>query len=170
MFSGTSDGALRDSLFATLRTMVTRGLSVVVISHKMHEILSVSDRVAVLRRGRKVGEVATADTDRHALAEMMVGRAVSRPVVEHMTPGEPVLELSGVSVRSRGVARLLDDVSLTVRAHEIVGVAGVAGNGQSVLAAVLSGMQRPDSGVLRFRGEPVTRFHPRECLADVRLR
>ncbi len=150
-----------EHLFATLRAMVARGLSVVFISHKMHEILAVSDRVAVLRRGRKVGEVATADTDRHALAEMMVGRAVTRPEVSHLEPGAPVLELAGVHVPGRDGAMALADVSLTVHEREIVGVAGVAGNGQLTLARLLCGLARPASGTVRWRGAAVTRWSPR---------
>ena len=78
--------------------MVAKGLSIIFISHKLHEILAVSDRVAVLRRGRMVGEVATAEADRESLAELMVGHKVTRPMVEHLPPGDPVVELEEVSV------------------------------------------------------------------------
>ncbi len=154
-----------EGLFVTLRAMVARGLSIVFISHKMHEILAVSDRVAVLRRGRKVGEVVTRDTDRHALAEMMVGRAVTRPTVEHLPAGAPLLELSGVRLAGRDGATGLEDVSLTVREREIVGVAGVAGNGQSALSALLSGLATPDAGDVHWRGRRVKRFSPRAFIA-----
>ena len=152
-----------DRLFETLEAMVAKGLSIIFISHKLHEILRISDRVAVLRRGRVVGEVATAEADRDGLAEMMVGRKVVRPKVEHLPPGEAVVELDAVSVaRGRHAPPLLDRVSLTVHRHEILGLAGVAGNGQSVLAELLSGTRRPSGGSLRFAGQEVTRFAPRD--------
>ena len=154
-----------EHLFQTLRQMVGEGLSVVFISHKMHEILAVSDRVAVLRRGRKVGEVVTAETDRDALAELMVGHAVTRPRVEHLEPGEPVLALDDVSVAGGDGRAALQSVHLELREREIVGVAGVAGNGQGTLADLLSGLGRPRRGTVRWRGERVTRFSPRRFVA-----
>jgi len=150
-----------EHLFQTLRRMVGEGLSVVFISHKMHEILAVSDRVAVLRRGRKVGEVRTAETDRNALAEMMVGHAVTRPTVEHLAPSEPVISLEDASVPGGEGRAALVSADLELRAREIVGVAGVAGNGQGTLADLLSGLRRPRSGTVRFLGKTVTRFSPR---------
>ena len=153
-----------ERLFETLKAMVAKGLSIIFISHKLHEILAVSDRVAVLRRGRVVGEVATAEADREGLAELMVGHKVSRPVVEHLAPGDPVVELEAVSLVAGG-RPLLERVSLEVRAREILGLAGVAGNGQSALAGVLSGVLAPSSGTLRFAGEAVTRFAPRDFVA-----
>ncbi len=155
-----------ERLFETLKAMVAKGLSIIFISHKLHEILAVSDRVAVLRRGRVVGEVATAEADRESLAELMVGHKVSRPVVEHLPPGAPVVELEEVSVAlGRRGRPLLDRVNLRVRAREILGLAGVAGNGQSALAGVLSGVMTPSSGSLRFAGEDVARFAPRDFVA-----
>jgi len=154
-----------EHLFRTLRALVQRGLSVVFISHKMHEILSVSDRVAVLRRGRLVGEVDTARTDRNALAELMVGHAVTRPTVSHLEPGKPVIALEGVGVDTGDGATALHDVTLAVREREIVGIAGVAGNGQGTLARLLSGLARPSSGTLLWRGETITRYSPRHFVA-----
>ncbi len=152
-----------DRLFETLSKMVQQGLSIIFISHKLHEILKVSDRVAVLRRGRVVGEIAPAEADRDSLAELMVGHKVARPIVEHLPPGAPVVELSDVSVTGGRQGRpLLEDISLTVREREIVGLAGVAGNGQSILAAILSGMLAPSSGSLRLAGEEIRRFAPRD--------
>src|SRR3546814_8385082 len=98
--------------------MTAAGLSIIFISHKLHEILAVSDRVAVLRRGVVVATVATAGADRHSLAELMVGRKVVRPRVEHLEPSRPVVELDAVSVAGPGGAALLDRVSLTVRSEE----------------------------------------------------
>ena len=149
------------SLFEILRRLTGQGRSVVIISHKLHEILSVSDRVAVLRRGAMIGEVATADADRDSLAEMMVGRSVVRPKAEPMAPGVEVLRLSAVSL---GAAKL-DAVELSVHAHEIVGIAGVAGNGQADLAHVISGLARPSSGRIELFGEGPARLTPESVVA-----
>ncbi len=134
------------SLFETLKQLTDDGLAVIFISHKLHEILAVSDRVAVLRRGAIVGTVNTDEADRALLAEMMVGEKVTRPTLEPMETGAPVLQLSGVNVISEEGVPLLREVSLSVNAHEIVGIAGVAGNGQRALADVLSGLAIPVSG------------------------
>jgi simple sugar transport system ATP-binding protein len=150
-----------ESLFETLRRLVDQGRSVVIISHKLHEILSVSDRVVVLRRGAIVGTVKTADADRDSLAELMVGRAVVRPKAEPMAPGEEVLRLHKVSL---GGAKL-DAVELTVRAHEIIGIAGVAGNGQADLANVISGLARPTSGHITLFGEGPAQLTPESVVA-----
>ena len=141
-----------ESLFETLRRMVAQGRSAVIISHKLHEILRVSDRVAVLRRGAIVGTVATADADRDSLAEMMVGRSVVRPKSEAMAAGDEVLALKGVTLKDSKAGVLLDGVDLSLRAHEILGIAGVAGNGQSALADIISGMARPSQGQFELFG------------------
>ncbi|MFO1070544.1 MAG: ATP-binding cassette domain-containing protein [Geminicoccaceae bacterium] len=128
-----------ESLFATLRRLAARGLAVVFISHKLGEVMALSDRVAVLRGGRKVAEVATAGASRAALAELMVGRAVPEARRLPLEPGAPALELRGVTVPlPRG--RSLEAADLVVHAREIVGIAGVSGNGQAALSALLAGL------------------------------
>ncbi len=141
-----------ESLFATLRSLAQKGFSAIIISHKLHEILRVSDRIAVLRNGQLVGDIAAEDADRDRLAEMMLGRKVSRPTAERLETGEPVLELESVSTDGEDRAACLDGIDLTVRAHEIAGVAGVAGNGQMALAGVISGTVVPSSGQIRLAG------------------
>lgn len=154
-----------DNLFLTLRAMVARGLSIIFISHKLHEILAISDRVTVLRRGCMVGEIATKDADRNSLAEMMVGREVSRPKVEHMKAGPPVVELESIVVSGgRGHRPLLDGVSFSVHKHEITGLAGVAGNGQSALGDLLSGLRAPTAGTVRVAGDTVTEYSARSFI------
>lgn len=150
-----------DSLFETLRRLVGQGRSVVIISHKLHEILSVSDRVAVLRRGAIVATVKTHEADRDSLAEMMVGRRVVRPKAQPMEPGEEVLRFDRVCL---GAAKL-DAIELSVRAHEIVGIAGVSGNGQTGLADLISGLARPDSGHITLFGEGPARLTPQSVVA-----
>lgn len=153
-----------ESLFATLKSLTEKGLAIIFISHKLHEILAVSDRVAVLRRGAIVGTVETADADKESLAELMVGHKVTRPKPADLEAGAPVLRLDGVTVAGEGSVALLDGVSLEVRAHEIVGIAGVAGNGQRALADLLSGLTRPDSGTFELFGEPLRSMSPRDMV------
>ena len=153
-----------DSLFASLRHMVDRGLSVIFISHKLHEVLAFSDRIAVLRHGRKVGEMQTADADRGKIAALMVGEEISPPPREHVTPGNQVFSLHNVTVRRDSTRDSLNDVSLCLRAGEIVGIAGVSGNGQSALAQVISGLTQPDSGSLAVAGQPLHRPTPKTMI------
>ncbi len=153
-----------DSLFETLKSLTAKGLAIIFISHKLHEILAVSHRVAVLRRGALVGIVDTADADRNALAEMMVGRAVTRPKPNDMVPGKAILELTDITVAGEGDVPLLDRISLTVNAHEIVGIAGVAGNGQRALADLLSGLVQAASGSMTLLGDKISSTNPRDIV------
>ncbi len=147
-------------LFDTLRRLTADGLAVVFISHKMNEVFAASDTVAVLRDGRLVATRRTADTDREELAELMVGRALKPPTPTPMAAGEPVLALANVTVASGHGRPLLDAVDLTVRRQQIVGIAGVSGNGQTALADLISGLIPPDSGTLSLKGEAVDHADP----------
>ena len=149
-----------DGLFATVRSLAARGLAVIFISHKLGEVLAVSHRIAVLRGGRKVGEMATADADRRRIAEMMVGRDVPASRRTPRQRGRPLFEIDRVSVGG-GHRRGLEDASLTLAEGEIVGIAGVSGNGQASLAALLSGLARPAAGTMRLFGAAVPRHDPR---------
>ena len=150
-----------DSLFAALRLMVARGLSVIFISHKLHEVLAFSDRIAVLRHGKKVGELTTAEADNTQIATLMVGAETALPTREAGETGAPVLELSNVTVQRENTRNSLNNVSLCVRAGEVVGVAGVSGNGQSALAQMISGLTRPDSGSIAVSGQVITAPTPK---------
>ena len=141
-----------ERLFVTLRRLAAAGLAIVFISHKLNEVMALSRRVAVLRGGRKVAEVATAAASRAQLAELMVGRAVPERRRLPLPPGEIGLELRRVSARAGSAA--IADVDLAIHAREILGIAGVSGNGQAALAALLSGLVPPESGELRLFGEP----------------
>lgn len=149
-----------DSLFATLKSLTEKGLAVIFISHKLHEILAVSDRVAVLRRGAMVGSVATRNAKKAQLAEMMVGRTVVRPKPEPMRPGKAILEISNLTT-SGDSAATLSGISLSIHAHEIVGIAGVSGNGQQALADVLCGLASGFSGKVLLHGAPLPAGRPR---------
>ncbi len=145
-----------EALFATLRHLTERGLSALFISHKMSEVLAVSDRVVVLRDGRVMASRETATTDRGELAELMVGRPLREPKRQPRAPGEPVLELTEVSLEGAAGRLLLDGVSLEVLAGEILGIAGVSGNGQTELAGLVAGTLRASAGRLKLFGQPVT--------------
>ena len=137
-----------DALFATLRSLVADGLSVVFISHKLAEVRAISDRVSVLRRGKLVGTVPGTTDDRE-LASMMVGRptfGVQRPTDAPASSAAPTLRIRELHATGANDLPALSDVSLTVGAGEILGVAGVSGNGQTELVEVLSGMRRPTRG------------------------
>jgi len=147
-----------DGLFATVGQMAANGLSVVFISHKLREVLAFSHRIAVLRHGRKVGEMATAEADQSVIARLMVGAETPAEERLPMAPGTAVLELEAVGVDGPDARHSLRGVSFAVHEHEIVGLAGVSGNGQAALAALLSGLVAPDRGEVRLGGQRVTRF------------
>ena len=149
-----------EALFATLRRLVARGLAIIFISHKLGEVMAVSDRVLVLRAGRLVGERATAETDRHALAELMVGAEIARPDIGPAQPGPALVEMKGVTVGGLG------PIDLTLRGGEITGIAGVSGNGQAALAEVLSGTLAPEAGTLAIEGRAAGAWSPRAALAS----
>ena len=144
-----------EQLFTTLRVMAAAGTSVVFISHKLPEVLAVSDRVTVLRAGKAVGTLRTADTDARSLAHMMVGRDIvltRREQAATSRLGEVVLRLEDVSATGDQGAPALTGVSLEVRAGEILGVAGVAGNGQRELAEVVAGERPVTCGTVTIAG------------------
>ncbi len=145
-----------DALFGLLRSLKAQGKTVILITHKLKEIMAVTDRVSVMRRGEMVATVVTAETSPPQLAEMMVGRRVLLRVEKaEREPGAPVLEVDDFSVVDhRGVLRVAN-ASFTVHSGEIVGIAGVAGNGQSELLEALAGMRRPAVGTMRLEGRPI---------------
>ncbi len=153
-----------DALFRTLKLLVAKGLSIIFISHKLHEVMAVSDRVLVLRSGQLVGERETGSTDRKELASLMVGQEVKPAEVSPVKLGAPLLALEGVSTAPYNGAGL-DKVSLTLTAGEITGLAGVAGNGQAVLAGLIAGIRRPTGGSISIAGQEVADWSPRAALA-----
>lgn len=149
------------SLFDTLKKLTADGLAIIFISHKMHEVMAASDSVAVLRGGKLVATRKTAETNAHDLAELMVGRPITPPSVTPMAPGEPVLQLTGITIPSGHGRPLLDQVDLTIRRHQIVGVAGVSGNGQAALVELISGLAQPSAGTMTLLGQGIERPDPR---------
>ena len=153
-----------DSLFDNIRTMTAEGLSVIFISHKLREVLAFSDRIAVLRHGIKVGEMPTAEADERKIAQMMVGAETPTTTRDPATPGAVALDLSGVSLHGQSHRDSLTGVDLKVHAHEIVGIAGVSGNGQSALADLIAGLRYPDSGTLSVNGVAIARPNPKAMI------
>lgn len=154
-----------EALFATLRKATALGLSVIFISHKLHEVMAIADRCVVLRHGRVVGEVDTHATDKGALAALMVGGELSLPRAEARTPGAVLMQLQGVTTPDRGATPGLKAVSLELRAGQITGLAGVSGNGQAALAEIVGGQALPGSGSISLRGIPVRNWSPGVALA-----
>jgi general nucleoside transport system ATP-binding protein len=151
-------------LAEVLRGLRDQGTSVVFITHKLHEVLEVADRVTVLRRGKTIGTIDTAGADEASLARMMVGRdVVLRVEKEPGTPGAPLLELEDVhAIDDRGLPAV-DGVSLEVRAGEIVAIAGIDGNGQTELIDAICGLRPVTAGHVRLKGEDITNCTPREA-------
>ncbi len=145
-----------EALFVTVRAMTQRGKSVVFISHKLGEVMDISDRVTVMRGGEVTGEVATSQTTASDLARLMVGRPVEIETRRGGEVGAVALHAAGLRVALAGEQPLLDGVALEVRCGEVLGVAGVAGNGQRELAEVLAGMRRPNAGTVTINGIDTT--------------
>ena len=146
-----------EQLFITMRQLAGEGRSVIFVSHKLHEVKAVSDRVTVLRGGRNVGGVDTKDAEPRDLARMMVGREFELPKRSDMSaPGEPVLAVSDLRVKDDRGLEAVKGMSFEIHAGEIVGVAGVSGNGQRELAYALVGLRRPTAGTVTLGGHDVT--------------
>ena len=136
-----------EKLFSVIRNMKADGKAVIIITHKLHEVLSISDRVAILRKGEYVGDIATKDADEAKLTEMMVGEKVELNI-ERPEPVNPVkrLDIEHLTVRSAEGITVLDDASFPVYGGEILGIAGISGNGQKELLEAIAGLQPAESG------------------------
>jgi ABC-type uncharacterized transport system ATPase subunit len=155
-----------EALFATLRKATAMGLSVIFISHKLHEVMAIADRCVVLRHGRVVGEVDTQATDKGQLAALMVGGELRLPRAEARVAGGVLMRLEGVTTPDRGAVPGLKGVTLELRAGQITGLAGVSGNGQTALAEIVAGLALPASGTMSLRGHPVGKWSPGVALAE----
>lgn len=150
-----------DRLFEILKTLRTRGVTVVLITHKLREIMAITDNVSVMRQGTMVAHRATTETSREELAELMVGRKVLLRIQKQpATPGVTLLEAQGLTVIDATQVKRVNNVSFSVRAGEIVGIAGVSGNGQSELLEVLSGIRPLTSGSVRIGNAMITSDAP----------
>ena len=153
-----------DILFDNVKSMTARGLSVIFISHKLKEVLKFSDRIVVLREGKKVGELLTSDANEKIIAKLMVGEDTSVKKRDKIAVGKALLSMSNVSAKGTSVRNGLVNVSLTVFEHEILGIAGVSGNGQSMLAEVISGLRKLDDGELSFGLQISNNLSPKEVI------
>ena len=152
-----------DELFEIMHSLEAEGKSIIFISHKLKEVMTIADRVVVLRNGRVVGETTPAESSEEQLAEMMVGREVVLVVDKGpASPGDVVLEVSGLTAIDRRQQQALRGVDLFVRAGEVLGVAGVQGNGQTELVEVLTGLHTATGGSIRIMGQDVTNAPPRQ--------
>jgi len=159
--TGVLTPAETDRFFDILRGLREQGVTILLITHKLREIMEVTDTVSVMRRGKMVGHRRTAETTREELAELMVGRAVSLQVDRiHAEPGEVAMAATGLTWRDEGGVARLTNVSLDLRAGEILGLAGVSGNGQSELLDILSGIAPVQDGRMMVGDRVVTREAP----------
>jgi simple sugar transport system ATP-binding protein len=143
-------------LFNTLRSLVKEGRSVVFISHKLNEVMEISDRIVVLRGGRVVAERKTAETNAKELANLMVGRELLENIEKkELSPGEPVLKIGNLNALNDKKLAALKDLNLAVRQREILGIAGISGNGQKELSEVLFGMRPPTAGFIQVNNKPL---------------
>lgn len=148
-----------DELLQVVRQLAQRGHTVVFITHKLLEVKHVADRVSVMRNGRMIGTRAVAETSVAEMASMMVGRSVVLQVdKDPASPGDVVLDVENLTVAAGSGVPAVKHLSLQVRAGEILGVAGVSGNGQTELVEAIAGMRSVEGGAIRYRGKPITRL------------
>lgn len=151
-----------DELFKIMRSLAEQEKSIIFITHKLREVMDVADRITVLRRGKVIGTTTPKEATQAKLAEMMVGRAVQLGVdKEPAKPGDVVLEVEDLVVLDERNQVAVDGVSFEVREGEILGIAGVQGNGQTELVEAVTGLKEPFSGSIRFRGEDISHANPR---------
>ncbi len=152
-----------DELFEIFRSLKEQGKTIIFITHKLEEVKRITDSITVLRDGKSVGAVKTAEVSEKDVAEMMVGREVLfRVEKEEASPGEEVLNVSNLRVKdNRGIERV-SEISFSIRAGEIFGIAGVEGNGQTELVEALTGLRKAEDGRVEFKGENITNAGARE--------
>ena len=154
-----------DSLFEMLRALAANGYTVIFITHKLNEVMALCHRITVLRNGKVVETVRAADSDRKQLAKLMVGREVlfylNKPRIK---PGKAVLNVANLCVRNDKGLEAVREVSLTVHEGEILGIAGVSGNGQRELIEALNGLRRVEAGKVRFEAQDITNASPRKII------
>lgn len=152
-----------DELFEIMRSLAKQGKSIIFITHKLREVLAIADRIMVIRRGAVVGETTPAEADQNKLAAMMVGRAVSLEVErEAVKTGEVILNVENLVMRDEINQIAVNNVSFEIREGEILGVAGVQGNGQTELVEAITGMKHLESGKITLLGHDISKASPRQ--------
>ena len=149
-----------DKLFENITAMTRNGLSVIFISHKLREVLAFSNRIAVLRHGEKVGEISSKEADERKIARLMVGEDTKISSRKKIKVGAPVLELDNLTISGSSKRESISNINLSVNKHEILGIAGISGNGQTVLANAISGLVKPSSGKIKIDGKTITSNDP----------
>ena len=149
-----------DKLFENITAMTRNGLSVIFISHKLREVLAFSNRIAVLRHGKKVGEISSKEADERKIARLMVGEDTKISSRKKIKVGAPVLELNNLTISGSSKRESISNINLSVNKHEILGIAGISGNGQTVLANAISGLVKPSSGKIKIDGKTITSNDP----------
>jgi len=157
-----------ETLFSIISKMAEGGISVLLITHKLNEVMHISQRVTVLRRGKMIATINTAETTRSSLAKLLVGREFDFLVhKEHVQPGPPSLEIMGLAALRDNGSPALHDISLTVHGGEILGLAGVSGNGQPELFDILVGVRKPISGEVLLEGKSILSLSPAEIYKEI---
>jgi general nucleoside transport system ATP-binding protein len=152
-----------DELFQIMRSLAKQGKSIIFITHKLREVIDVADRIVVIRRGAVVGETKPEKANKNILASMMVGREVDLEIEKiAQKPGEVVLSIEDLVVADKSQEICVDKISLEVRAGEILGIAGVQGNGQTELVDAITGLKKTASGKITLLGKNITNASPRE--------
>lgn len=152
-----------EELMGIMRSLVEQGKSIILITHKLKEIMAIADQVSIIRRGQMINCVSKSETTPSELAEMMVGRQVGMSLDKELSePGEPVLEVNSLVVKGRQGLNTVKGTTFTLRKGEILGIAGVDGNGQSELIQALTGLCKIESGSIRLLGKEVVNCSPRE--------
>jgi simple sugar transport system ATP-binding protein len=151
-----------EKLFAVMRNMKAQKCAIIIITHKLEEVMRISDRVTVLRRGKVAGSVLTSETNPRELTEMMVGESIDMEIKREVFEGDNVslLELRNVNYRSPEGFKVLNNFSFSIRAGEILGVAGIAGNGQKELCEIIMGLRKAEEGSITFLGEEILGLSP----------
>ncbi|MEK3851433.1 MULTISPECIES: ABC transporter ATP-binding protein [Paenibacillus] len=150
-------------LLDIMKRLVAEGKSIILITHKLKEIMQIADTVTIIRRGQVIDTVKTSETTPNELAEKMVGRRVSFKVDKQLAqPGQTVLEMNNVISKNKDGINVLNELNLQVKAGEILGIAGVDGNGQSELIEALTGLRKVDGGSIRLLGQEVANQPPRK--------
>ena len=145
-----------DELLKTMRKLADMGKSLIIITHKLREVMEIADRVVVMRAGKVVGETKKVDTSIEQLSYMMVGRQILTRQIPSMQAGERLLDVQDIVLQDNSGKNILDQLSIHVDQGEIVGIAGVSGNGQSELVRCVSGLQKVDSGKILLQEKDVT--------------
>lgn len=152
-----------EELIQIMKRLIAEGKSIILITHKLKEIMEVSDRVTIIRKGKGVGTVTTSETNPNELAEMMVGRQVFFKTEKiECTPKEEVLNISNLTVKDNRNIDRVKNLNLSVRSGEIVGIAGIDGNGQSELIEAITGLRKASTGKVILKGKDITSLKPRK--------